>query len=420
MKLINKAILQYLLVSVPLIICAIIISFVLIRKELRDGADETLLDEKIKAELILPRLKTRETVYLSADSIARIESVTFHADTIIYQDTAIFNLHENELIAARQLKAFVNTNGQTHLISLYKSQLEEDELLEAITITIGLIFLFLMIAFLTVTLLLSEKNWKSFYSTLGQLKQYDLSKPETIQLDKSKIKEFEELNAVLSSLLAKLHKDFRNQKEFTENASHELQTPLAIIKANINLLIQSSNLGEDDMEQIQAIENTVQRISSLNKTLLLLSKIENQQFIEKTDVDITNIIENLLSRFAHQLNAKHLEVYKQLSESTIVEINKELAEILISNLIQNAIKHNVKGGEIHIKCGVNFMEISNSGLQQPLAEHLLFRRFYKGSISSDSNGLGLAIVKSIVDISNITIQYYFTAEKHTFQLLFHK
>lgn len=418
MKLINKAILQYLLVSVPLIMCAIVISYFLIKTELRDGADETLLDEKIKAEQIISKLSPESPIYLSADSIARISITPFHPDTLALSDTLIFNVYEGELIPARLLHSYENIEGRTVHIQLYKSSLEESELLEAITITIALLFIFLMVAFLIVNLLLSNKNWKAFYQTLEQLKQFNFTQPVPPVFEKSNIIEFTELNDALNVLLTKLQSDYKIQKQFIENASHELQTPLAVIKANINLLIQSPQLGAAEMESIQSIENTIQKISSLNRTLLLLSKIENHQFIQKEHVDLSSLIQQLLLRFDSQISSKQLHVIHLFSEKLDKVMNKELAEIMLANLIQNAIRHNKNGGSIHIKNTANTLEITNTGEASPLDKSTMFQRFQKGSSSTDSNGLGLSIVKSIGDISHFDIAYHFNEGSHTFKIVF--
>ena len=192
----------------------------------------------------------------------------------------------------------------------------------------------------------------------------------------------------------KIHIDYLQQKEFTENASHEMQTPLAVIKANLTQLMQSTTLSESDMNNLQTIENTTKKMASLNKALILLSKIENNQFKENELIPINKIINKVVNNFADLIEVKNIKLKLNLKDELQITINPTLAEILLSNLVQNAIRHNVNGGIINIDLMQNKLIISNSGEALTINSNELFTRFKKNDASKDSLGLGLAIVKS--------------------------
>ena len=214
----------------------------------------------------------------------------------------------------------------------------------------------------------------------------------------------------------KIHIDYLQQKEFTENASHEMQTPLAVIKANLTQLMQSTTLSESDMNNLQTIENTTKKMASLNKALILLSKIENNQFKENELISVNKIINKVINNFADLIEVKNIKLNLNLKDDLQLTINPTLAEILLSNLVQNAIRHNVNGGIINIDLMQNKLIISNSGEALTINSNGLFTRFKKNDASKDSLGLGLAIVKSICNIYQLNIDYSYSNQLHTFTL----
>ncbi|MBK9800057.1 MAG: HAMP domain-containing histidine kinase [Bacteroidetes bacterium] len=175
-------------------------------------------------------------------------------------------------------------------------------------------------------------------------------------------------------MMDKIYSDYQEQKEFTENASHEMQTPLAVIKANLSLLMQSDNLKEDEMNRLQIIENTIKKLASLNKALILLSKIENNQFKESESISIKQFTSKIADNYIDLFQSKNIGLELNLSEDVIVKMNATLAEILLTNLIQNAIRHNIENGKIIIELKQNQLTISNSGESLTIPKEHLFIR----------------------------------------------
>ncbi|MCK5676891.1 MAG: HAMP domain-containing histidine kinase, partial [Flavobacteriaceae bacterium] len=241
---------------------------------------------------------------------------------------------------------------------------------------------------------------------------------QSIHLQNSKIDEFQELNKSLIKLTNKINSDFNNLKEFTDNASHEMQTPLAIMQLKSESLMQSENLKTDEKQQIQAIYLAAQRLSKLNKTLLLLSKIENQQFSEKEVILLNDVINKQLEIFEDFIESKKITVIKKFTPNVKVSANPLLFDIVISNLISNAIKHNSKSGNLEIVTSDLFISFSNSGEPLNISSTSLFERFKKDSKSSDSFGLGLAIVKKICDTYSWKINHSYIENQHNISIYF--
>ena len=416
MKLISKTLLNFLLISLPLLIIAGFFSYYLIKSELRDGTEEELSKEKVYAEKLIQTFKNPQTVYLTLDSLSSIQPFKGISFKSSYTDTLIFDITENENVGYRKLKSYYSFNGNEYQIILLKTTMQEDELLEGIFSAFTIISLFLMIAFFIVNWLVSKALWKPFYNTLSKLNTYDIKNHEQQQFLKTNTLEFQQLNTALTKMTDKIHIDYLQQKEFTENASHEMQTPLAVIKANLTQLMQSTTLSESDMNNLQTIENTTKKMASLNKALILLSKIENNQFKENELISVNKIINKVINNFADLIEVKNIKLNLNLKDDLQLTINPTLAEILLSNLVQNAIRHNVNGGIINIDLMQNKLIISNSGEALTINSNELFTRFKKNDASKDSLGLGLAIVKSICNIYQLNIDYSYSNQLHTFTL----
>lgn len=418
MKLISKTLVYYLLISLPLLIIAGLLSYFLIKSELKDGTDEALLIEKYNAEILARNLKDNNIVYLSADSLSNIKLIFSSRLKAGFIDTLVYNQEEKENVGARMLRSYYDFNGNLYQITILKTTMEEEELLEGILTTFGLIVGFLIVGFVIVNWLLSKTLWKPFYNTLSQLNRYEIKNHEHLHLAAESTIEFNQLNTALNKMMDKLYSDYVQQKEFTENASHEMQTPLAVVKANLSLLMQSPILREEEMNRLQTIENTIKKLTSLNKALILLSKIENNQFNESVAVSIKASIMRITDNFQEVLQSKNISLSLNSLEDISINMNPALADILITNLIQNAYRHNKENGKIEIELKENCLIVSNTGDPLMIPENQLFIRFKKNDSSKDSLGLGLSIVNSIANSYGFKIAYSYSGSLHHFKVLF--
>jgi signal transduction histidine kinase len=235
-----------------------------------------------------------------------------------------------------------------------------------------------------------------------------------IDLTVSRIEEFTALNKSILELTERTRNSFINQKQFIENASHEMQTPLAITLSKLELLIEDPHLTEPQSEIIQALINSTQRMAKLNKTLLLLSKIENQQFMEKEEVRLKPLFEEILTYFEEQKENLQLSVTMEIQQDAAVIANPVLVDLLFTNLIKNAFSHNILHGSVHLVVNHKTCTISNTSSGDAIPEGKLFQRFYKQSIYKDSWGLGLALVKKICTINQWNISYKAKDGIHSF------
>ena len=269
--------------------------------------------------------------------------------------------------------------------------------------------------YLIINLWISKTVWKPFYQTVSSLKSFRASDNEIPRFTNTSVQEFDELNISLNVMMQKMIVDFNSQKKFTENASHEIQTPLAVIKSKIDLLIQSENLKEKDMNLIVAIDDACSKIIRLNKSFLLLTKIENRHFNTAEKVSFENVIDSSLLFFEEHIQANKINIIKNVTSDFCILMNADLCMVLVNNLLQNAIRHNSKKGDIEILIEKNKISISNLGGDKPL-DNLLFERFQKNTTSQESLGLGLSIVKEITEVSGLIFNYKYYNGKHNFIL----
>lgn len=327
-------------------------------------------------------------------------------------DTLIFNVFENRQIPYRQISLISVINDKEYFIAARDTLIEEDDLLEVIAIVTSMIFIFLLVGLYFINRKLSLKIWQPFYKTLDELKEFSHDKPGFSLSSESELYEFTELNKTLNKLTKKVISDYQSLKRFTEDASHEIQTPLSVIQSKLETLMQYPDLKKDQAELINSAYVYTLRISKLTQTLLLLTKIANDQFPDKKEINMAELLREKITMFEDHILEKSLKLSKEIEHECILETNFFLAESLIINLIGNAVKHNIKNGVLTIRLDKTHLEISNSGETLPVSPMKLFDRFYKTNMSSDSPGLGLAIVKEICRLNKWEIQYVFENHLH--------
>ncbi len=415
MKLLNKTSIYYLLFALPVFTICSVLLYIFVSSQITDSLDESLVKEKIKVE---EKLKTTNSINDLDDDISLTPTdrpVKNSSDT--FSDTSMFDKLEDEVLPYRVLTTVLSDNNQHFKLVIKKSAMESDDLIESIIYPILILFIVLLFGFFFINWYISKKLWSPFYKTIERLTQYKTEEQPT-NFGTSNIKEFHSLNTALDSMTKKIYSDFNSQKQFIENASHEIQTPLAVIKTKIELLIQSATLSENDMKIIQSVYNASNKLSSLNKGLLLLSKIENNQFLHIETIQFKQLVEKNIEHFEDLISIKNIRIERDYQSKPVRQMNPVLADILITNLIQNAIRHNIKDGFIKILLTEHTIQLSNSSSTTAANTSELFERFKKSDGSAESIGLGLSIVREISENFNIDLNYRSENDIHTLTLSF--
>jgi signal transduction histidine kinase len=309
--------------------------------------------------------------------------------------------------------------GQPEILMIQLNLVESDDLITMLArIYFGILLALLVVIFFA-TRFISNRLWKPFYDTLQKIEAFNIEKHTVPAFSKTRIQEFCQLNAGLEKLINGTMLSYKIQKRFTENASHELQTPLALFQSKLDLLLQETDLSPEQARLIQSLYEASARLCRVNKNLLLLAKIENNQFIDLQPVSLSATIKEVLPYFKEQAEAKRLSLFTNIdSAKTVLEANKGLVEMVINNLLLNAIRHNCQNGTIRITIEGGVLNISNTGSESPLNRDFLFQRFSKLADQPQSNGLGLAIVKEICDRYNWKINYIWVNKMHNFYISF--
>ncbi len=203
-----------------------------------------------------------------------------------------------------------------------------------------------------------------------------------------------------------------------ENASHELQTPLAIIRSKVELLIDTSNLTEETANLLADITDANERLSQMNRNLLLLTKIDNHQFPELASINLSNLIEKTLAFYQDNFDGDLPGIRKSVDPDIYLMANSSLIEILINNLVKNSIVHNIPNGDVEVLLKNREFIIQNTGYSFVGNTEQLFERFKKGRTDSKTTGLGLSLVKQICHFYQFDLQYSHKDGVHRVQVNF--
>lgn len=250
-----------------------------------------------------------------------------------------------------------------------------------------------------------------FYNTLKKLQRFNLRSRKKLEFKPTRTKEFNELNCFVGKMTDKAVDDYISLKEFSENASHELQTPLAIIRSKLELMSEYNIEGEEAV-LISDMQNAVDKLTRINRSLVLLARLENNEYESQETLNFSRSVRESVNTFCDLVTLKGLTMEYRIEENVDVQLHAALVDILLNNLVGNAIRHNYPGGHISVELSAGKLVISNTGHepQEPVDE--MFRRFRKGAACQNSVGIGLSIVKQICDMNGFTINYHFQAGHH--------
>lgn len=400
MKFLTKINRNYFFLLTLILLGVSISGYFIIQAIILNDAKESLLEREFLIKKHI--LKTGEipNIYPTVEVKIIDRRVT---DKPQFKEVEIENELEKELEPFLEYSSQVKIGDWYYSIKLRQSSFERADL--ALILALFL-FILLLSAFAISYLITGKMNksiWAQFEHNLGEIEKFSFHEKQNLNLIKTDIEEFDRLDKVVTDLTEKLRSDYFSLKEFTENASHEIQTPLSIVLLNLEEVLQQ-DLNSETFQKVVSSINAIKRLSSLNQSLILLTKIENRQFKAEQVIILNDIVRRKISEFEPFFETKKLKVELHSEQDFKLIINEQLAELLIGNLLTNAVNHNIQGGRIHISIQENKLEIYNTGEENSLTDNTIFNRFAKSN--SKSFGLGLAIVKNICETYNLEIHYH--------------
>lgn len=379
---------------------------------LKDEIEEELYSNKDRVQKLLLQDQSIKGI----PPIMMVEKVA-EQELLTLKDTLIYDPLQDEIELFRELSETKDIDGLHYRITVRAMVIDSEDILFAIVFTfVGIIFLaFIFLFYLNKSR--NENLWQPFFQNLDRLKNFSLKSNKPLIFADSDILEFHELNREMESLTSKIQMDYRNLKQFTEDVSHEIQTPLAIMQAKIDTIINEDAITEEQFAQLSSLQLDIGRLKQLNKKLILLAKIDNDQFSTTETVSINEVLEESIANFKELASVE----IKLLDHHIIeVEMDRSLARVLCNNLLSNAVKHSPDSHPIEVILDKLSVKIVNNGTTALNKPDRVFDRFYKESRNKDSTGLGLSIVKKICDLYGFSPSYRFLESKHIFQINFNR
>lgn len=396
------------------------IFYMAVVEEVNDEVDDTL--EDYSEGLIIRALSGEDMPTASNGSNNQYylyevsESYAASHPQITYRDEMVFITEKSETEPARVLITIFRTEDERYMeLVVYTPTIEKLDLLRAILGWIIFLYVLLLLIILSINIWVFRKNMKPLYVLLKWLDSSQLGKKNEPLENTTKITEFRKLNAATMAFAERGEKLFEQQKTFIGNASHEMQTPLAICRNRLEMLMEDETLTEHQLNELIKTHQTLENLTRMNRSLLLLCKIENGQFADTRSVCLNDILTHYLDDYKEVYAYRNITVTVTTDSSFCVEMNDSLVSVLVTNLLKNSFVHNIDGGFIYIKITANTFEISNTG-EKPLDRERIFERFYQGQKKEGSTGLGLALVDSICKANHLKIDYTYVENRHIFTI----
>jgi len=407
LKLLTKSTYYFLILSLVAMIAGGALLYLTIRKVIYKQIDDSLITEKTIIEDQLKHTDTIPDFEATFGHQIEVKLLNYHARSYqALKDTDIYDPSSDSFIPFRYIYSTGNTiEKKGFVITIFQTLSEKNELLKDISLYMFFLFFSLLLISILINYLIARKLWSPFYNSVKIAGKFDIQSDKPLVLPSTDIVEFNQLNDVFTTMTRKMRNDYLNLKEFSENASHEIQTPLAVIRAKADLLMQQKNLNKVSINLVKSINEATTKLLKLNQGLLLISKIENQVFHEKKLISLRKIAVSGLENYKEIMQLKKIKVELEAKDDANVEMNETLAEVLISNLLSNAVRFNFDGGFIKCQIDKKYLTITNSGLPMKVNPEDLFRRFHKVGDNPQSVGLGLSIVKKITESYGMSITY---------------
>ncbi|SRX53866.1 HAMP domain-containing sensor histidine kinase [Aequorivita sp. CIP111184] len=420
-KLATKSLIYYSLFAILMLGLATPLFFWITQKLYLDDVDEAILlrQKEFLTDGTYTKLEDKDLQKWNAfsrDIKILPDTVNVEKGKIIQQ--VFYDKFADEFEPYRVLYREITVDGHRANLMIRINLVESEDLIQSILFIDGSIVVILLLGFVLLTKLISDRLWKPFNQTLEYIAKFNLEKGGQPDFPTTNTLEFDRLNNSLNKLIGQNLKAFEREKEFTQNASHELQTPLAVIQSKLDLFLQNKDLTEEQAHILQHMYDAISRLYRINKNLLLLAQLEHDQFSQNEKLQLVSIIQDVLPYFREQAEEKKLTIDIHFDYDITIQTNKGMFEIMLNNLFLNAIRHNVKFGRITISLTKDQLVVANSGKTEALEAEKLFKRFSRSTERAESSGLGLAISKKIADLNGFIISYSYLKNEHNFTIRF--
>ena len=421
MKLFYRVLMHLLVGIVVILVGWAVVFYMGIMEEINDEVDDSLEDY---TELIITRsLAGKELPVHDSGSnnqyyLREVEpSYALSRPAIFYRDSMVYISEKKETEPARILTTlFKDKEGTYFEVAVYTPTIEKKDLRQAIFQLLVGLFVSLLVAILLINVWVFRRSMRPFYRLVDWLDHSRLGKKNVPLENPTHTTEFRKLNEAVMRYATHSEEVFEQQKQFIGNASHELQTPLAICQNRLEMLMEDETLSEPQMEEILKTYQTLEYVSKLNKSLLLLSKIDNSQFVETSEVCINEVLHRYVDDYCEVYDYRGIRLTVEEKGEFRIRMNETLAVVLVTNLLKNAFVHNIDKGEIRIVITSSGIRFGNTGSGEPLDGKRIFERFYQGKKKEGSTGLGLAIVDAVCRQYQLRVSYSAVDGMHCFEI----
>ncbi len=422
MKLTTKFVLIYLVVTLIVLGVGGYLSYFIIQDELNEELKWRFLDRIERVTYLLEHGEHFNTDKIGESGgrnlVVRPLPDIVESD-ISVKDTTVWNDRLQQMEPNIKMTAHRTVNDTSYYISTHGALAESDDIKNAVIEILLWILAMQIVGAIGVGFMVSNRLFKPFRETLKRIRNFKLQEKEPIEAEETNVEEFNDLNRFVEGMTRKAIRDYENLKQFAENASHELKTPLSIVQGKLELLAET-DLDEDQHKYVEASSRSIRKLSKLSSSLGLLTKIDNQEFEQKEEVNFSELIEQSLDSFRELIKLNGLSIEADINPNVTLHLHPVLADVLWTNLFQNAIKHNVDDGHISINLTNERLVIINTGKPLSTEPEELFKRFKKSDQSAESIGLGLSIVKRIAQRNNFDLKYTFEEPEHKIEVDFRR
>lgn len=398
-----------------------VLFYMALMEEANDEVDDTL--QSCSEVIMLKWLSGKEMPLQSNESVNHYYLREVPADyaqqvpAMIFRDEELFMAERVESEQARSLTSIFQTaDGKYWQLKVIIPTFEKEDFRQAIVSWMLCLYILMMIVLVSIIIWKYNKHMRPLYKVLHWLEAYQVGRKNPPLDNPTKVEEFIQLNETAQAFVQRSEAVFEQQKVFIGNVSHEMQTPLAISLNRLEMLMDDDALTERQLAELIKTHQTLTHLTRLNKSLLLLFKIDNNQFIEETTVSFRQLVEKYLEDYKEVYTHKHIQVTCQVVSDFTVQMNDMLANMLITNLLKNAFVHNVESGKLRIEIQKEYFSIQNSGVSTPLDSVKIFQRFYQQQKNEGNTGLGLAIADAVCKHSALALEYIYHTGVHEFRI----